>query len=990
MTDLEELRRQTLARLLKKRIEGEVRFDSYSRLLYSTDASIYQIEPVGVVIPKSMADVEATVEIAVDWEVPILPRGGGTSLSGQSIGPAIVIDFSKYLHEIVEIDVDRRRVRVQPGVVLDQLNAAVAGHGLQFGPDVATSSRANLGGMIGNNSAGSHSIRYGKTVDHVLELSVLLSNGRPARFGPLSLHEWGEVCNLPGLEGSIYRTVDQIVSENRDEIERRFPKILRRVSGYNLDQFLACAHRRETARSETHSRHADSTAARNGTPPPTLNLSKLIVGSEGTLAVVTEALLNLVPLPRHRGLVMVHYDRLDAALESLADILPCQPSAVEMIDRMMLELAASNLEASRHLQPVRGKPDAVLLVEFADDELAVVQDRLARLDSRLARRCDVGDRVVAVDPAAREGLWRVRNAGMGLLYGIPGRRKPISFVEDTAVAPERLPDFARRFRKILESHGTRGSFYGHASVGCLHIRPLLDLKDAADVETMRIIAEEIADLVLEFGGAMSGEHGDGLARSMWNEKLFGPTLYQSFRRLKAAFDPKGLLNPGKIVDASDMREQLRFARGYQLREPTTVLDFSRQGGIGPAVELCNGAGACRKLRLGTMCPSYMVTREEEHSTRGRANALRAALSGGLPDGLADHRLFEILDLCLMCKGCKAECPSNVDLAALKAEFLHQYYQHHSRPPGTRLIAHVRRLNELGGLWPRLTNVVLQSPAFRWLLERVAGIDQRRVLPLLAPVSLYSWWRRHQPAPSAAKRGRVILWDDCFTAHHEPQVAQAAIGLLERAGYAVELANVGCCGRPLISKGLLTDARELARRNVAALARRVGPDVPLLGCEPSCLLTFLDEYRALRLGADADRVAAASHLVDSWVAERIGNSPSELVWRPRQETVLVHGHCHQKALVGMTGTVRALQCIPGLDARLLDVGCCGMAGSFGYEREHYDLSVAIAERGLLAASRDRPTAPVLASGFSCRCQLYDLDRRSARHPIELLAEQVAVK
>jgi FAD/FMN-containing dehydrogenase/Fe-S oxidoreductase len=992
MSDLQELRRKTLERLLRQQIAGEVRFDAHSRTLYSTDASIYQIEPIGVVIPRTMADVEATVQTAMDWEVPILPRGGGTSLSGQSIGPAIVIDFSKYLHEIIEIDVGHCRARVQPGVVLDQLNAALAPHGLQFGPDVATSSRANLGGMIGNNSAGARSIVYGKTVDHVVELSVLLSNGRPARFGPLSLDEWQAMRNAAGLEGTIYRTVDQVVNDCQAEIERRFPKILRRVSGYNLDEFLACAGRAGAADRRTHAGMRTipvSQLSRNGSRTQPLNLAKLIVGSEGTLAVVTEALLNLVPLPKHRGLVMVHYDRLESALESLEDILPGGPSAVEIIDRMMLDLAASNLEAARQLAPVRGQPDALLLVEFSSDDAAEVAERAGELESRLARRRDVGPRVPGLDAESRDGLWRVRNAGMGLLYGIPGQRKPVSFVEDAAVSPEKLPEFARRFKAILAAHGTIGSFYGHASVGCLHVRPLLNLKDPAEVAAMRAIAEEVADLVLEFGGAMSGEHGDGLARSMWNEKLFGPVVYQAFRQVKAAFDPKGLLNPGKIVDAPDMREQLRAADSLAAQAPETILDFSRQGGLIPAIELCNGAGACRKMRPGTMCPSYMVTREEEHSTRGRANALRAALDGRLPGGLSDRRLYEVLDLCLMCKGCKAECPSNVDLAALKAEFLHQYYQRHTRPLGNFFLGHIRTWNRLGAIAPRWTNSLLASPAFRWLLERVAGIDHRRRLPLLAPETLEGWWRRHSPHPRAGQRGRVVLLDDCFTAFHEPRVAIAAIELLERSGYAVELAGIGCCGRTLLSKGYLREAQQLARRNLAQLAPRVGPDVPLLGCEPSCLLTFADEYRMLRLGPAAERVATAAQLVDVWFADVAARREPALRWRRRGETVLLHTHCHQKALVGTQGTLRALKLIPELNVRPLDAGCCGMAGSFGYEREHYDLSVAIAERGVLAACRERPNVPVLATGFSCRCQLDDLDCRRAAHPIEWLAEQCDV-
>jgi FAD/FMN-containing dehydrogenase/Fe-S oxidoreductase len=1008
MPEHSDPRRQKLARLLRERIAGEVRFDAYSRMLYSTDASIYQIEPVGVVIPQTVEDIRAAVTVAADQQVPIVPRGAGTSLSGQSIGPAIIIDFSKYLNRIIDIDLAGRRVRVEPGVVLDQLNAALAPYGLQFGPDVATSNRANLGGMIGNNSAGARSILYGKTVDHVRELSVLLADGTTARFGPLSAGAWGQQLRRPGAEGDIYRTVDRLARQHAAEIRRRYPRILRRVSGYNLDEFVdggtwnagrRAAHSgaTESASSELNAlasataHHSPLTTHQLSHLPGTaygFNLSKLIVGSEGTLAVVTEAVLDLVPRPAARGLVMVHFDRMDDALVSLGEIMRCRPSAVELIDRMVLDLAAQNLEIARQLEFVHGKPDAILMVEFSGDTDAGIAEQADELEARLARRPAVGDRVRALEPRMRDAIWKMRSAGAALLLGIPGARKPIAFVEDTAVSPDRLPEFVRRFKETLARHGTTGSFYGHASVGCLHIRPLLDLKSRVDVRHMRQIAEEVADLVLEFDGAMSGEHGDGLARSMWNEKLFGPELYRAFREVKAAFDPKGLMNPGKIVDAPEMCENLRYREGYRLTEPETVLDFSRQGGIGVAAELCNGAGACRKLSSGTMCPSFMATREEEHTTRGRANALRAAMAGQLPgDGLGDPRLYQVLDLCLMCKACKAECPSNVDLAKLKAEFLHHYYRHNPMPLGNWLMGHIRTLNRLGSMLPGVANWLLGSRGVKWLLEQFADIDRRRALPRLARQSLQAWFRRRTPAETAGSVGRVVLFDDCFTCFNEPEIGHAAVRLLEAAGYRVELAGIGCCGRPMTSKGLLDEARKLAASNVAALESRVGPDVPLVGCEPSCILTFIDEYRDFRLGPAADRVAEATHLLDAWLAAGVHSGRHRLALRPRSERVLAHGHCHQKALVGTSGMQQALELVPELAVHLLDAGCCGMAGSFGYEREHFEVSRAIAERGLLKAVGAEPDATLIAPGHSCRTQLRDLARRAALHPLQLLAEQL---
>ncbi|HEY7157811.1 MAG TPA: FAD-linked oxidase C-terminal domain-containing protein [Gemmataceae bacterium] len=964
MNSFTEIQRDSLARHLRKHLAGEVRFDAVSRRLYSTDASIYRMEPLGVVIPKSVEDIVATVQITAEAGVPITARGGGTSLSGQSIGPGVVLDCSKYLNAILDIDAAARVVRIQPGVVLDALNGALAAHDLLFGPEVSTASRANLGGMIGNNSAGSRSIVYGKTLDHVRRLGVVLADGSRASFGPVRLADWERLASGRSLEGNIYQQVRAIVREERVEIERRFPRILRRVSGYNLD--------------------ALSAGLNEGRQP--VGLHQLIVGSEGTLAVVTEAELGLLPRPKARGLLVPQFATFGAAMDALAACLEMQPSAVEVMDRLLLELTAQNLALKDTMKAIQGRPQAVFMVEFSGDDPAEVADRVERLRRRLAGVNGLTAAVPALEPAQYNPLWDLRRASMPLLYSMTGDRKPVTFIEDAAVAPQHLPEFAARFRELLQRHGTDGAFYGHASVGCLHIRPVLNLKDPDDVARMRRITAEATDLVLEYGGSLSGEHGDGLARSEWNEKMFGPAVYRAFCRVKQAFDPKQLLNPGRIVHAPPMTENLRYGPDYKPVEPPTVFDYGRQEGFLRSIELCNGNGACRKMQGGTMCPSYRATRDEKDTTRGRANALRLALAG--QQSLSNnHDVYDVLDLCLMCKGCKAECPSNVDVAKHKAEFLQFYYQDRQRPLGHRLMADIHRMNRLGAPFAPLVNFVQNRRLFRWLLEKVAGIDHRRSLPPLHRNHFRRWFARHVPDAAAGTRGRVLLLDDCFTTFNESAIGRAAVRVLERVGYTVELAGLTCCGRPMISKGFLHQTQALIQEQADALAQRMADGTPLLGLEPSCLLTLADEWTELLPGPQTKTIAAACHLADNWLARQIEAGQCELKLNPRSEKCVLHGHCHQKALLGAGGTAAALRLVPQFDVTVLDTGCCGMAGSFGFEREHYDLSVRIANLALLPALENAPDAVVVAPGTSCRHQILDLTKRHARHPLEVLEEQM---
>lgn len=969
MSDFTELKRTALERHLRRHIQGEVRFDPTSRKLYSTDASIYQIEPLGVVIPRTVEDVYTTVQVAAEMRVPLTARGGGTSLSGQSIGPGVVLDCSKYLNAILDVDPAARVVRVQPGVILDQLNRALTPHDLLFGPDVATASRANVGGMIGNNSAGSRSIVYGKMIDHVRRLDVVLSDGSRTRFGPVSPEEWQRRAAASSLEGTVYRTVREVVGQNAAEIRRRFPRILRRVSGYNLDALCGAL-------------------AEPGRWAQPVGLQQLVVGSEGTLAVITEAELGLLPRPKVRGLLVPHFTSLAAAMDAVAPCLEFGPSAVELMDQMLLDLARNNLALKDRLAMIEGRPAALFMVEFSGDDEAEVADRIERLRQRLRGVAGITATVTALEPSVREPLWNLRTAAMPLLLGLPGDRKPVTFIEDTAVAPAQLPEFVARFRELLRTHDTVGAFYGHASVGCLHIRPMLNLKDPADVRRMRRITEAVTDLVLEFGGSLSGEHGDGLARSEWNRKMFGPVVYQAFCRIKQAFDPHNLLNPGKVVEAPAMTENLRYGPGYAPAQPATLFDYSRQEGYVRSIELCNGSGVCRKLQGGTMCPSFRATRDEKDSTRGRANALRLALAGEEPlRALRSTWVHEVLDLCLMCKACKAECPSNVDMAKLKAEFLQQYYDGRCRPLGHLLMARLHQVNRWGSRLAPLVNFLQRRRTVRWLLEVVAGIDRRRSLPPLRWNHFRRWFAQHRPTSSAGRHGRVLLLDDCFTTFNEPAIGRAAVRVLEAAGYAVELAGLTCCCRPMISKGFLAPSRKLIEAQLPGLARRLGDGTPLLGLEPSCLLTLADEWPELVPGPEARQVAGSAQLAEGWLAAQARAGRCELTLAPRAEKCLLHGHCHQKALVGVGGTTAALKLVPQLDVVALDTGCCGMAGSFGFEKEHYELSVAIANLSLLPALAADPAATVVAPGTSCRHQIKDLAGRRALHPLEVLAAQI---
>jgi FAD/FMN-containing dehydrogenase/Fe-S oxidoreductase len=950
-----------IAAELAKRLEGDVHFDRTSRMLYSTDASMYQIEPIGVVVPRHKGDVQAVIEIANRFSVPVLPRGGGTSLAGQTVGHAIVLDFSKYMQNVLEVNREELWCRVQPGLVQDELNAYVRPMGLQFGPDTSTSNRATIGGMIGNNSAGAHSLTYGKTLDHVLDLTVLLSDGTEVVLKDLTAESLEDKRRAETLEGRIYREIGRLAQELRSEILARYPRIMRRVSGYNLDEF---------------------------TKFQPFNLSRILVGSEGTLGVVVEARMRLVPKPKWTALNVIHFEDDIEALEASQAILETRPYALESTDKMILNLARGNIEQSRKLGFVQGNPDSLLMVEYAGDTADAVKEQVYKLEElRKARRIGYAASL-AFKPEEVKAIWGVRKAGLGLLLGTKGDKKPIAFVEDTAVEPAKLPEFIKRFREILTSHDAIAGYYGHCSVGCMHIRPLINLKEPSEVKKMVSIADEISDLVLEFNGALSGEHGDGLARSHFNKKLFGPVLYEAFRQVKSAFDPKNLMNPGKIVDSPAMTESLRISPVYKAWQPQTTLDFSGQGGFARAVEMCSGMGECRKKLDGTMCPSYMATLDEEHSTRGRANALRVVLSGTVPqEDFSSKRLYEVMDLCLECKACKAECPSNVDMAKLKYEFLDHYHRANGLPLRNRLFGGIERLNRIGSQFAPLSNWIAGSGLNRWFMEKLAGIDRRRPLPQFAGVTFEDWFAGHE-AEGEGGKGEVVLFHDTFNNFNTPNVAISATRLLECLGYHVRLVNKRCCGRPMISKGMLGEAENNAAWNVDQLAGYAENGVSIVGLEPSCLLTLRDEYPEFLRTNEAKRVAEGSFLLEEFLQREVNAGKLSFLSRSGKRKALLHGHCHQKALVGSAPTMAVLNAA-GFEVSEVDSGCCGMAGSFGFEKEHYDLSLKIGNRRLAPAVKAAAgDVEIVAPGISCRQQIEHLTGRKAKHPAEVLWELVS--
>ncbi len=973
----------TLQAALAKAVRGEVRFDRLSRAIYATDASLYSIPPVGVVMPLDAADVAATVRVCGELGASIVPRGAGTGIAGGAVGAGVQIDFSRHMRGILRIDPAQRLARVQPGVVLDDLNAALAAHGLHFAPDVATASRATIGGMIANNSCGSHSVRYGRTVDHVAALTCVLASGETVSWP----HEPFEDLPTAGAktpaprdwpnrqdretspsQARIHAALDHIRRTYASDIYERYPRVMRRNGGYALDRLLTSAR-----------------------PNP----ATLICGSEGTLALVVEAELRLTPLPRHKALLIAAYDDVLSSLGAAPLFLEHDPAAVELVNRSILAQGLVSAAPDVRALFTPALPGAILIAELYDDDDASLRARMESLETHLhaARPPGAGVARAVFEPAAQREVWSIRNRGFGLLMARPGPTQPHEFIEDAAVDPRRLREYIARLDTLLAEEGVRDvGYYAHASVGVIHVRPALNLEQPVDVQRMRRIAERTVDLVREFSGAFTGEHGDGLVRSEWLERVYGPRIVAAFREVKDAFDPQRVLNPGKIVDAPPMTDNLRYAQPSR-PVPLTRFSYGPHASMPALAKMCSGVGQCRQKLVGVMCPSYMATLDERHTTRARANALRVALSeNGLIDGLGDAALDDVMELCLSCKACKNECPTGVDMAKLKAEWLAARNDQRGVSAAAGFIARMPDRLALAARFPAIANRIGQSRAARALLESRYGLDRRIAPPRFARETFRTWFARHahdrKEVRRSPARGLVVYFADTFTNYFQPQVGIAAVRLLEAAGFEVIAPQTACCGRTRISQGMLDEARWLAGRNLALLAPFVERDAWIVGSEPSCVLTLMDELPALLQSDAANRLAQRVRLVDSLLAETLRDAPDALgANQPRPTPIVqVHGHCHQKALVGMRDTLTLLKAV-GRQAVALDTGCCGMAGSFGHEKAHYDIARAIGEQRLFPAVRARGDAEIAVTGFSCREQIQHHVAVTPRHVLEIAAESL---
>ncbi len=970
-----------LAERLRREVDGEVLFDAASRGRYATDASIYQIMPVGVVVPRTMDAALSAMQIAAEQGVAILPRGGGTSQCGQTVGAALVIDNSKYLNGILHVDLPERRIRVQPGMVLDTLNARLKQHGLWYPVDVSTSAQATIGGMAGNNSCGSRSLFYGNMVHNVSAIDAVLADGSVEHFGELHARpESGRSTRFREL----LHGIQAICEREKDEIAARFPQLLRRVAGYNLDIF--------------------SPRDPLGYNTPVPNLAHLLVGSEGTLAYFKSLELKLSPLPKHKVLGVVNFPTFYQSMELTQHIVKLGPVAVELVDRTMIDLSRNN-PAFRPVidAALIGEPEAILLVEFAgEDQLAQLKklEELSQLMGDLGLPRSV---VKMSDAGAQKALWEVRKAGLNIMMSMKGEGKPVSFIEDCCVPLEHLAEYTRRLTEVFEKNGTRGTWYAHASVGTLHVRPILNMRADGAVK-MRAIAEEAAALVREYKGTYSGEHGDGLVRSEWIAPFFGPHLTNALGEIKALFDPKGLMNPGKIVNPpkQDDRSLFRFKPGYAAQKIDTVLDWSEWGGaetnatagggFGAAVEMCNNNGHCRKFDAGTMCPSYRATGDEQHLTRGRANTLRLAISGQLgADSFTSDTVAEAMDLCVGCKGCKRECPTGVDMAKMKIEFLHHYKQRHGHSWADKLVAFLPRYAPKASRWYWLMNLRDVIPGAAWLSEKILGMSAQRSLPKWSATPFTA-----APATGEGSAGEVILFADTFNTYFESENAFAAQRVLQAAGYRVHLVSAAddprplCCGRTFLATGMVDEARREALRTLDALKPFVERGVPVVGLEPSCLLTLRDEFKAMLPGVDADKLAANAFLFEEFLLREKQAGRLKLALQPIEaKTALLHGHCHQKAFGVMSSVEQVLGWIPGLRTSTIESSCCGMAGAFGYEARHYEVSMKMGELSLLPAVREADAATlIVADGTSCRHQIADGADRSALHVAVVLEQALA--
>jgi FAD/FMN-containing dehydrogenase/Fe-S oxidoreductase len=977
---LDNLPNSRLETRLRREIQGDVLFDAFTRGRYSTDASIYQIEPLGVVVARDKGDIATAIQIAREEGVPVLPRGGGTSQCGQTVNRALVVECSKYMQGVGEVDVEARRVTVQPGVVMERLNARLRQHKLWFPVDVSTGDRATIGGMTANNSCGARSIRYGNMVHNVRAIDAILAEGTEAHFGEVPSNLGEDV--QPERYRNLVSDMRALYGREADEIDARIPKLLRKVGGYNIDMIRP---------KEPGSGH---------------NMANLLVGSEGTLAFFTEIELDLQPIPPHRVLGICHFPTFYQAMAATQHIVKLGPAAVELVDRTMIELARDiPMFRATVDRFVRGEPDAILLTEFAGPD---ADDNLRRLRQLVELMGDLGfpDSVIeATDPGFQSAVWNVRKEGLNIMMSMKGDGKPVSFIEDCAVRLEDLAEYTDRLTQVFHKHGTNGTWYAHASVGTLHVRPVLNLKQELEVKKMREIAEEAFAMVREYKGSHSGEHGDGIVRSEFLEPMYGTRIIRAFEEVKDKFDPNGVFNPGKIVRPPKMDDRglMRFKPGYRHLPVETAFDWSEWGGFASAAEMCNNNGACRKSDPGVMCPSYRATGDEQHLTRGRANTLRLALSGQLgPDALTSDAMAETMSLCVSCKGCRHECPTGVDMAKMKLEFLAQYRKRHKLTARDRLIAYLPRYAPVASVFSGFLNLRKPGGLLARLGETLFGLSAQRALPRWAPHA-YRGAAQIDPPPQAgevastsgpegASNREVVLLVDTFNRYFEPENAEAAERVLSRAGYRVTTPEPGvgrplCCGRTFLAAGLVDEAKAEARRTISALKSAVATGTPIIGLEPSCLLTLRDEYPALLPGEDTKALAAHVQLFEEFVETERKAGRFQLALNPMPgKTALLHGHCHQKAFGAAGAAADALKLIPELKVETFDSTCCGMAGAFGYEAEHHDVSLKIGELGVLPKMRAAAPGTLLAAcGTSCRHQIADGAQREARHIVRILDE-----
>lgn len=981
--ETEHARLDDFAAALRPRLAGDLRLDDLHRALYATDASLYREPPLGVLVPRHADDVQAALEEARRFGVPVVARGSGSSLAGSAVSAGLVVDTTKHLGEIVRIDPEARTATVQPGVVLDDLNRAARQHGLQFGPDPASSNRATLGGMLGTNATGTHSIQYGAVVDHVASVRALLADGTPVTFGALDADAWTAKTRQSGTEGEVYKRVDALLKVHEQAVRRDTPRWWRRAGGYRLERMV----------------EAPEVDRGPGRPwDGTRNLAHLMAGSEGTLGIATELTVDLVERPTHAALGVVHYQTRREALEAVEGILETGPTAVELFDRIALERALNVTEYAPKLHFVHRNangslPAALLIVEYSGGSTAEVRDGLGRL----RRHLGAGAVITELEEEARmNDVYAVRKVGLGLAMSARLPVQAVAIVEDAAVPVEHLPAYIRELEEAMQADEVEAVVYAHASAGCLHVRPFLDLRQPAGVEAMDRIARASARLAKKYGGVIASEHGDGRARGALAEDFYTPALYAAYQATKRAFDPEGRLNPGKIVDVPPLTEALRMGPDYHAREVSTGLSFpdatGADAGFAAAVEACNGSAVCRKTGVGTMCPPFMATREEKDSTRGRANALREALSSGLTH-LTGEGVAAALDLCVSCKACKSECPAGVDMAALKTAWQEQKWKEERPSARTRLFAHLPAVaKRVAGPMAAVANRVNASPLVRRQLERL-GIAKERALPTFATRPFSP--QRDRPdvdplLPTDPNAPRVALFVDTFGRFQEPSIPRAALKVLQAAGARVEIPEYRCCGRTYLSKGFVPHATRLARQLVETYAPYAEAGTTIVGLEPSCILTLRDEIPRLLPGDPrAAAVAEAARTFEEWCTEHVARL-GLLDWRTPaggSDNALVHGHCHQKALSSMNAS-RGCLATAGLDVTESGAGCCGVAGAFGYETEHYDVSLAIAEDRLAPAVRATPEETVVvAAGTSCREQIEHTTGRRALHPAEALAARL---